>query len=111
MHKTMARNISYIHDYFDIRSYDVYQEMDDQHIEDLSMSLMNRLLNNSRSIREITNGFDADTHLPFGSGVTLFYHLLARKIVVIDMQKPIDLEQTIDIKCIDEGNLEKVKYG
>ena len=111
IHKTMARNISYIHDYFDIRSYDVYQEMDDQHIEDLSISLMNRLLNNSRSIREITNGFDADTHLPFGSGVTLFYHLLARKIVVIDMQKPIDLEQTIDIKCIDEGNLEKVKYG
>lgn len=109
IHKTMARNISYIHDYFDIRSYDVYQEMDDQHIEDLSMSLMNRLLNNSRSIREITNEFDTDTHLPFGSGVTLFYHLLARKIVVIDMQKPIDLEQTIDIKCIDEGNLEKVK--
>lgn len=111
IHKTMARNISYIHDYFDIRSYDVYQEMDDQNIEDLSISLMNRLLNNSGSIREITNEFDTDTHLPFGSGVTLFYHLLARKIVVIDMQKTIDLEQTIDIKCIDEGNLEKVKYG
>ncbi|UVB75807.1 TnsA endonuclease N-terminal domain-containing protein [Bacillus subtilis] len=111
IHKTMARNISYIHDYFDIRSYDVYQEMDDQHIEDLSISLMNRLLNNSRNIREITNEFDTDTHLPFGSGVTLFYHLLAKKIVVIDMQKPIDLEQTIDIKRIDEGNLEKVKYG
>ncbi|MGG2113435.1 TnsA endonuclease N-terminal domain-containing protein [Lysinibacillus pakistanensis] len=111
IHKTMARNISYIHDYFDIRSYDVYQEMDDQHIEDLSISLMNRLLNNSRNIREITNAFDTDTHLPFGSGVTLFYHLLAKKIVVIDMQKPIDLEQTIDIKRIDEGNLEKVKYG
>lgn len=28
------------------------------------MSLMNRLLNNSRSIREITNEFDTDTHLP-----------------------------------------------
>ena len=24
--KTMARNISYIHDYFDIRSYDVYEK-------------------------------------------------------------------------------------
>ncbi|WP_400244996.1 hypothetical protein [Niallia sp. JL1B1071] len=53
----MARNISYIDDYFDIRGYDVYQEMDDQHIEALSMSLMNRLLNNSRSMREITNEF------------------------------------------------------
>ncbi|MCM3292615.1 TnsA endonuclease C-terminal domain-containing protein [Paenibacillus sp. MER 180] len=85
--------------------------MGDQNIEDLSMSLMNRLLNNSRSIREITNEFDTDIHLPFGSGVTLFYHLLARKIVVIDMQNPIDLEQTIDIKCIDEGNLEEEKYA
>src|SRR5699024_12143360 len=37
--KIMARNISYIHDYFDIRSYDVYREMANQHIEDLSMVL------------------------------------------------------------------------
>jgi len=109
--KIMARNISYIHDYFDIRSYDVYREMANQHIEDLSMVLMNRLLNNSRSIREITSEFDADTHLPFGSGVTLFYHLLANKIMVTDMYKPIDLEQPIDVKYIDESKLEKVKYG
>nr|WP_239588160.1 TnsA endonuclease N-terminal domain-containing protein [Gracilibacillus alcaliphilus] len=111
INKTMARNISYIHDYFDIRSYDVYREMANQHIEDLSMSLMNRLLNNSRSIREITSEFDADTHLPFGCGVTLFYHLLAKKIMVTDMYKPIDLEQPIDVKYIDESKLEKVKYG
>nr|WP_239588159.1 TnsA endonuclease N-terminal domain-containing protein [Gracilibacillus alcaliphilus] len=109
--KIVARNISYIHDYFDIRSYDVYREMANQHIEDLSMSLMNRLLNSSRSIREITSEFDADTHLPFGSGVTLFYHLLAKKIMVTDMYKAIDLEQSIDIKYIDESKLEKVKYG
>src|SRR5699024_12725193 len=74
--KTVARNISHIHDYFDIRNYDVYREMADQQIDDLSLSLMSRLLNNSQSIREIASEFDADTHLPFGSGVTLFYHLL-----------------------------------
>src|SRR5690625_7943446 len=50
--KIMARNISYIHDYFDIRSYDVYREIAIQHIEDLSMILLNRLINNSRSIRD-----------------------------------------------------------
>lgn len=111
IHKTMARNISYIHDYFDIRSYDVYQEMANQHIEDLSMSLMDRLLNNSRSIRDIANEFDADTHLPFGSGVTLFYHLLANKVMVIDMYTPLDLGRPIDVKYIDESKLEMVKYG
>lgn len=80
--KTMARNISYIHDYYDIRDYDVFREMNAQYIEDLSISLMQRLLDTNESIRKITNEFDTDTHLPFGSGVTLFYHLLAQKIII-----------------------------
>lgn len=111
INKIMARNISYIHDYYDIRSYDVFQTMSAQNIEDLSMSLMNRILDDSRSIRSITNEFDEDTHLPFGSSVTLFYHLLARKIITIDMTKPLNLEQPIEIRYIDESNLKKVKYG
>lgn len=109
--KTMARNISYIHDYYDIRDYDVFREMNGQHIEDLSISLMQRLLGINESIRKITNEFDSDTHLPFGSGVTLFYHLLARKIIIIDMIESIDLEKPITIKSIDESKLKKVKYG
>ncbi|WGD93021.2 TnsA endonuclease N-terminal domain-containing protein [Bacillus subtilis] len=111
IHKVMARNISYIHDYYNIRDYDVFQKMSPQLIEDLSLSLMQRLLNDSCSVRIITSKFDSDTHLPFGSGVTLFYHLLAQKIIVIDMLKPINLEEAIDIKSIDESKLKKVKYG
>ncbi|WP_242145417.1 MULTISPECIES: TnsA endonuclease N-terminal domain-containing protein [unclassified Bacillus cereus group] len=111
IHKVMARNISYIHDYYNIRDYDVFQKMSPQLIEDLSLSLMQRLLNDSCSVRIITSKFDSDTHLPFGSGVTLFYHLLAQKIIVIDMLKPINLEEDIDIKSIDESKLKKVKYG
>ncbi len=111
IHKIMARNISYIHDYYDIRDYDVFQEMSSQLIEDLSLSLMQRLLNDSRSVRTITSEFDADTQLPFGSSVTLFYHLLARKIIVVDMLKPLNLEDPVDIKSIDESKMKKVKYG
>ncbi|KXX94531.1 transposase [Bacillus cereus] len=111
INKIIARNISYIHDYYDICSYDVFQELNAKNIEDLVMSLLSRLLDSSASIRTITNEFDIDTHLPIGSGVTLFYHLLARKIIVIDLQKPLDLEQSIEIKYIDESNLKKVKYG
>ncbi|KQL52180.1 transposase [Heyndrickxia shackletonii] len=109
--KTMARNISFIHDYYDIRDYDVFREMSAQHIEDLSISLMQRLLGTTESIRKITNEFDTDTHLPFGSGVTLFYHLLSRKIIIIDMIEPLNLEKPITIKSIDDSNLKKVKYG
>lgn len=111
IHKTMARNISYIHDYYDIRDYDVFREMNAQYIEDLSISLMQRLLGTNDSIRKITNEFDKDTHLPLGSGVTLFYHLLAQKIIIIDMLKSIDLEQPISIKSVDESKVKKVKYG
>jgi len=49
--------------------------------------------------------------LPFGSGVTLFYHLLSRKIIIIDMIEPLNLEKPITIKSIDDSNLKKVKYG
>lgn len=34
IHKIMARNISYIHDYYDIRDYDVFQEISSYLIED-----------------------------------------------------------------------------
>ena len=109
--KEMARNISYIHDYYDIQSYDAFQNINQQHIEDLAMALLHRILNESLSIREITNVFDKETHMPVGSGMTLFYHLLAKKIIRIDMSEVFNVEQPIVIQSIDEGKLEKVKYG
>jgi hypothetical protein len=109
--KTMARNISYVHDYYNARDYDVFREMSEQHIEDLSISLMQRLLNKNSSFRAIVNEFDIDTHLPSGSGVTLFYHLLAQKIIRINMKETLNLEQPILIQSIDENRLKQVKYG
>jgi len=38
--KIMARNISYIHDYYEINDYDVFQQLSAQYIEDLAMSLL-----------------------------------------------------------------------
>ncbi|CAM5346133.1 TnsA endonuclease C-terminal domain-containing protein [Bacillus sp. PK3-056] len=111
IHKTMARNISYIHNYYEIRDYDVFGEMSAQNIKDLSISLMQRLLGTKESIRKITSEFDKDTYLPFGSDVTMFYHLLSRKIIIIDMIEPLDLEKPVTIKSIDDSNLKKVKYG
>lgn len=109
--KSMARNISYIHDYFDIRAYDAFKELEESVLEDITIELLKRLLNSTLSVRAITNEFDTDTHLSFGSGISLFYHLLARKIIVINMLEPLDLDQPIEINYIDESNLKKVKYG
>lgn len=75
------------------------------------MALLQRLLTNDESIRAITNAFDRDTHLPLGSGMTLFYHLLATKTIRIDMLEPLNVEQPLVIQSIDESKLKKVKYG
>ena len=109
--KEMARNISYIHDYYDIQQYDAFQNMNQQHIEDLVMALLQSILSESKNIREVTNVFDKETHMPLGSGMTLFYHLLAQKIIRVDMLELLNVEQIVVIQSIDESKLKKVKYG
>ncbi|MEX3715835.1 TnsA endonuclease N-terminal domain-containing protein [Cytobacillus horneckiae] len=109
--KEMARNISYIHDYYDIQQYDAFQNMNQQHIEDLAMALLQSILSESKNIREVTNVFDKETHMPLGSGMTLFYYLLAQKIIRVDMLELLNVEQIVVIQSIDESKLKKVKYG
>lgn len=109
--KEMARNISYIHDYYSLEHYDAFQSLSEQYIEDLSMALLQRLLTNGESVRAIASEFDKDTHMPLGSGMTLFYHLLAMKIIRIDMLEPLNVEQPLVIQSVDESKLKKVKYG
>lgn len=75
------RNISYIHDYYSLEHFDAFHSLSGQYIVDLSMALLQRYLTNDESIRAITNAFDRDTQLPLGSGMTLFYHLLATKTI------------------------------
>lgn len=109
--KEMARNISYIHDYYDIQQYDAFQNLSSQHMEDLAMALLQRILSKGENMREMTNLFDKETHMPLGSGMTLFYYLLAQKIIRVDMLEPLNVEQPIVIQSIDESKLKKVKYG
>ncbi|MGM9986962.1 MAG: TnsA endonuclease N-terminal domain-containing protein [Bacillaceae bacterium] len=109
--KIFARNISYIHDYHDLYLHDAFQNINHQQIEELVFLLLQRLLEKDESIREIANSFDKETHMPLGSGITLFYHLLARKIIRIDMSIPLDIEQRVQIQSINEDKLKQVKYG
>lgn len=109
--KEMARNISYIHDYYSLEHYDAFQNLDSQFIEDLALVLLQRFLTKNESVRVITHVFDKDAHMPLGSGMTLFYHLLATKTLRIDMLVPLNVEEPLVIQSIDESKLKKVKYG
>ncbi|MGE7987914.1 TnsA endonuclease C-terminal domain-containing protein [Lysinibacillus fusiformis] len=56
-----------------------------------------RILNECQSIRENTNVFDKETHMPLGSGMKLFYHLLPQKIIRVDILELLNVEQPIVI--------------
>lgn len=109
--KEMARNISYIHDYYSLEYFDAFQSLSSKHIEDLAMALLQRFLTSNQSVRALTTEFDKDTHMPLGSGITLFYHLIAQKVIQINMQEPLNVEQPIVIQSFDESKLKKVNYG
>lgn len=109
--KEMARNISYIHDYYSLEYFDAFQSLSSKHIEDLAMALLQRFLTSNQSVRALTTEFDKDTHMPLGSGITLFYHLIAQKVIQINMHEPLNVEQPIVIQSFDESKLKKVNYG
>ncbi|WP_276916556.1 TnsA endonuclease N-terminal domain-containing protein [Aneurinibacillus aneurinilyticus] len=111
INKTFARNIGYIHSYYDISQHDAFQAIDEATLEDIIFELIKRLLNASASVRTIASQFDKDLHLPSGSGITIFYHLLIRKIIAIDFSKVINLDELIEISVLTERDLKKVKYG
>lgn len=98
--KEMARNISYIHDYYSLEYFDAFQSLSSKHIEDLAMALLQRFLTSNESVRALTTEFDKDTHMPLGSGITLFYHLIAQKVIQINMQELLNVEQLLRINSL-----------
>jgi hypothetical protein len=111
INKTYARNISYAHSYYDISNHDSFQNFDEASFRDLVFELIKRLLNEKATIRVIASQFDRDLHLPSGSGLTIFYHLIIRKIISIDFSKALNLDEIVEIGSIAESDLKKVKYG
>jgi len=109
--KVMARNLSHIHNYYKLTQFDAFRNMNENQIEDLAIEFLHRIIQGNYSVREKALLFDKDTHMPLGSGLTLFYHLLSQKIIKIDMFKPINIDEQLVIKSIDERRMKKVKYG
>jgi len=109
--KAIARNISYIHNYYDLTQFDAFRNMNDSQIEDFAIAFLQRIIQGDYSVRETAFLFDKDMHLPLGSGLTLFYHLIVRKILIIDIIEPINIDEPLVIQSIDEDKMKKVRYG
>lgn len=103
INKEMAENISFFHSYYDIKTLDIFIEMNPNDFEDLILEFIRRTINRNESIRNIARIFDEDMVLPKGTGVAIFKHLLARKIIKIDLTSSINIDKKMEISL--EHNL------
>ncbi len=96
--KTVAKNISYFLSYYNIGSLDAFNNISDEEIQDLIMEFLKRIIDTENTIREIASIFDKDMSLPKGTGISIFKHLLARKVIVADLTGTFSIDRRIEVK-------------
>lgn len=102
INKDLVQNISNIHSYYDIEEIDSFKNLEKYEIEDLVMEYIRRLMGKNINIREISNKFDDDLFLQRGTGISLFKHLLMRKVIQIDLYTPMDINKNIKVNFLTE---------
>ncbi len=87
INKIKVRNIKWIHQLSSQEVNSFYSER----TKEMCKGLIERILNNPNSIKKIIKQYEYDYSLNKGYGIYLFKILLAQKILLIDMDKPINL--------------------
>ncbi len=108
IHKVLARNISYVHSYYDLEDIDALREIDKDMLEDVILEYTRRLIDKKESIRTISSGFDRDLMLNQGTGVSIFKYLIINKILNLELAKPIDINRRIEVSLNAEIMNKKV---
>lgn len=86
-----AKNIEWIHS---AMTSDDCNGLSRDEFDDLLDGLLYRLIDNQQNIREIISEFEKDYSLDAGAGLLLFKHLIAGKRIALDMDKPINLNES-----------------
>lgn len=100
---TVAKNISYIHSYYDLKELDSLVELNADEIEDLILEYIRRIISGEKSIRNISSKFDNDMFLEKGTGISLFKHLLINKRINIDIFAPININKVIHVDLVNSS--------
>lgn len=87
---TVAKNIEFIHPFFHLEEYGIGDEM--------QKFLKNRLVDmignsETKAINEILSMFDSEFNIDQGTGITIYKHLLSRKILRVNMNEAILFNQ------------------
>lgn len=99
--KVVAKNINSFHSYYEISNLDIFSDIDDKEIQDILLEYIRRISNPDKSVRYISKVFEEDMSLPKGSSISIFKHLLARKIIMVDITKEIDINKPMDITILE----------
>ncbi|GCD13013.1 TnsA endonuclease N-terminal domain-containing protein [Clostridium tagluense] len=90
--KAIVKNISFFLSYYDIDNLDAFVEMTNIEVQDLILEYIKRIIAPEQTIREISSLFDKDMALDKGTGIALFKHLLAKKIISIELSEIINID-------------------
>ncbi|TCO71809.1 TnsA endonuclease N-terminal domain-containing protein [Marinisporobacter balticus] len=102
INNTIAKNISYIYSYYHIDEIDSLKELDKEYIGDILVEYIRRVIDSKESIRSISSQFDKDLFLAAGTGISIFKHLLIRKILKIDLSQPLDINKVMKVELSRE---------
>lgn len=95
--KVLAKNISFFHGYYNIDRLDSFVDIDKTELEDLVLEYIKRIVDINSSIREVSSLFDKDMNLQKGTGIAIFKHLLAKKIIFTNLLEPININKKLEI--------------
>lgn len=104
--KVLAKNIGFFHSYYNLAELDSFADIDQAEFEDLVLEYVRRIVDAQASVREVASLFDKDMNLQKGTGIAIFKHLLAKKIIFTDLLEPININKKLEVN-LSENLLHK----
>jgi TnsA endonuclease N terminal/TnsA endonuclease C terminal len=87
----LVKNIEVIHSAYWLEAT---PELDIEHLLSLGAKLKSKLQSSSASITQITDALDTDMNLSSGTSLYVLKHLVARKEILLDMDKKLNFSQS-----------------
>jgi hypothetical protein len=91
----LIENIAWVHPY---RDRNDFTDLDELPLSLLASILINALKEGTESLRSITRYYDRYMDFPRGTSLAVIRHLLANRVIRINMQKPINMDEPLTLQ-------------
>ncbi|MFJ7408237.1 MULTISPECIES: TnsA endonuclease N-terminal domain-containing protein [unclassified Lysinibacillus] len=107
--KNIAHNIAFVRSYSNLAHIEGFRECSNSEIEEMTIYFVGQLLKNQYPLKQIAKNLERDFGLMVGCGLSFYKHLVFNKVIEIDIQNKIDLNQIQYIKAVHRDFSENVK--